>query len=177
MKKIVIFLFVILTSVFTIKAQKFAFIDSDYILENMQEYRDAQEQLDKISIEWQKEIEEKFAEVDKLYKSFQAEAPLLPEDVKTKRQEEIIAKERDAKELQKQKFGKDGELYKKRQELIKPIQDKVFEAIEELANEQGYAIIFDRSGSLTVAYANEKYDKSDEVLQKLGYRPGGISTD
>ena len=158
------------------QAQKFAYVDTEYILENISEYRDAQDQLDKLSLDWQKEIEAKFAEVDKLYKAFQSEAPLLPEDIKTQREEEIVKKEREAKELQKKRFGKDGDLFKKRQELIKPIQDKVYDAIEDLAVAQGLQVIFDKSGSVTMLYANSKLDKSDEVLAKLGYQPGAIPT-
>lgn len=157
-------------------AQKFAYVDSQYILENMSEYRDAQEILDKLSVDWQKEIEVKFAEIDKMYKDYQAEAVLLPEDLKKKRQDEIIAKEKEAKDLQKKRFGKDGDLYKKRQELIKPIQDKVFDAVEDIAVAGGYAVIFDKAGSTTLLYANSKYDKSDEVLDKLGYKPGAIKS-
>jgi outer membrane protein len=157
-------------------SQKFAFVDTDYILENISEYRIAQEQLEQLSITWQKEIEEKFAEVDRLYKAYQAEALLLPEDVRKKRENEIIAKEKDAKELQKKRFGKEGDLFKKRQELIKPIQDKVYAAIEEIAVAGGYAVIFDKAGSTTLLYSNAKFDKSDEVLAKLGYKAGGIST-
>jgi outer membrane protein len=155
-------------------AQKFAFIDTQYILENISEYRNAQETLDKISIDWQKEIEEKFGEVDKLYKAFQTEAPLLPEEMKKKKEEEIIKKEREAKELQKKRFGKDGDLFKKRQELIKPIQDKVYDAIEDIAQAQGFAVIFDKAGSATLIYSNPRFDKSDDVLDKLGYKPGAI---
>ncbi len=162
---------------FSLSAQKFAFVDTEYILENISEYRDAQDQLDKISLDWQKEIEAKFAEVDKLYKAFQTEAPLLPEDIKKKREDEIVQKEREAKELQKKRFGKDGDLFKKRTDLIKPIQDKVYEAIEDIAVAQGLAVIFDKSGSVTLLYASSKYDKSDEVLAKLGYKPGAIPTD
>ena len=111
-----------------------------------------------------------------MYKDFQAEAVLLPDDIKKKRQDEIVAKEKEAKDLQKKRFGKDGDLFKKRQELIKPIQDKVYEAIETLANAGGYAFIFDKSGSVTLLFANSKYDKSDEVLTKLGYKPGSVKT-
>lgn len=175
--KNLIFTFIFLTgAVFSAQSQKFAFVDTEYILENISEYREAQDQLDKISIEWQKEIEAKFAEVDKLYKSFQTEAPLLPEDMKKKKEEEIVKKEREAKELQKKRFGKDGDLFKKRQELVKPIQDKVYEAVEDIAVAQGLAVIFDKSGTVTLLYANSKYDKSDEVLEKLGYKPGAIPT-
>jgi len=177
MKNIIFTLMFTLLAVVGLQAQKFAFVDTQYILENISEYRDAQNQLDDISVEWQKEIEEKFAEVAKLYKTFQSEAPLLPEDIKAKREEEIITKEREAKELQKQRFGKDGDLFKKRQELIKPIQDRVYEAVEDLAVSQGLAIIFDKSGSVTLLYANTRYDRSDEVLSKLGYQPGAIPVD
>lgn len=176
MKRIILSLILAFAAVFAVNAQKFAYVDTEYILENISEYRDAQDQLDKISVDWQKEIEGKFAEVDKLYKAFQTEAPLLPEDIKKKREDEIIKKEREAKDLQKQRFGKDGDLFKKRTELIKPIQDKVYEAIEDIATAQGYAMIFDKSGSVTLIYSNSKFDKSDEVLAKLGYKPGAIPT-
>ncbi len=176
MKKLFVLTLAIVACSFGLKAQKFAFVDSQYILENMSEYRDAQDALDKISLDWQKEIETKFAEIDKMYKDFQSEAVLLPEDIKKKRQDDIVAKEKEAKDLQKKRFGKDGDLYKKRQELIKPIQDKVYDAVESIANAGGYAVIFDKSGSTTMLYANSKNDKSDEVLEKLGYKPGAIKT-
>jgi len=176
MKKLFVLLFLVPLFAFHAKAQKFGFVDSEYILENMSEYRDAQDLLDKLSLDWQKEIETKFAAVDKLYKDFQAEAVLLPDDIKKKRQDEIVAKEKEAKDLQKKRFGKDGDLFKKRQELIKPIQDKVYDAIEEIATAGGLAFIFDKSGSLTLLYANSKFDKSDDVLNKLGYKPGAIKT-
>jgi len=172
MKKLILTVIFICTSVAFLYAQKFAFVDTEYILESIPEYDAAQDKLDDISIEWQKEIEEKFAEIDKLYKDYQAEAVLLPEDMKKQRQDEIIQKEKEAKELQKKRFGKDGDLFKKRQELVKPIQDKVYTAIEEIATTGNYAVIFDTSGSLNMLYANAKYDKSDEVLDKLGYSPG-----
>lgn len=177
MKKLILTIALALFAGFAVNAQKYAFVDTQYILENIPEYRDAQDVLDQLSVEWQKEIEAKFAEVDKLYKSFQSEAPLLPEDIKKKREEEIVKKEREAKDLQKKRFGKDGDLFKKRTELIKPVQDKVYEAIEDIAVAQGYAMIFDKSGSVTLLYGNSKYDKSDEVLGKLGYKPGAIPTD
>lgn len=177
MKKLFVLLFIVIAVSFNTYAQKFAFVDSEYILENMSEYRDAQDLLDKLSLDWQKEIEVKFAEVDKMYKDFQSDAVLLPEDIKKKRQDEIIAKEKEVKDLQKKKFGKDGELYKKRQEIIKPIQDKVYDAIESIANASGYAVIFDKAGSVTLLYSNSKYDRSDDVLDKLGYKPGAIKTD
>lgn len=154
--------------------QKFAYVDSDYILENIPEYSAAQDKLDDLSVEWQAEIEAKFKVIDSLYNKFETESVLLPEDIKNKREAEIVAKEKEAKALQKKRFGTDGDLYKKRQELVKPIQDKVYNAIEELATEGAYGIIFDKSGTLTMLYTNLKLDKSDEVLEKLGYKPGTV---
>jgi len=176
MKKLFVLLFVIIAFSMNSNAQKFAYVDSEYILENMSEYRDAQDLLDKLSLDWQKEIEGKFAEIDKMYKDYQAEAVLLPEDIKKKRQDDIIAKEKEAKDLQKKRFGKDGDLYKKRQEIIKPIQDKVYDAVESIANASGYAFVFDKSGSTTMLYANSKNERSDDVLEKLGNKPGAIKT-
>ncbi|MBP6976840.1 MAG: OmpH family outer membrane protein [Bacteroidales bacterium] len=159
----------ILCTAFTGLAQKYAFVDTEYILKNIPEYNDAQSLLDDMAAEWQKEIEDKYTEIDQLYKSYQAEVVLLPEEMKKKREDEIIKKEQAVKELQRQRFGKDGDLFKKRQELIKPIQEKIYNAIEEMAVQQNYAIIFDKAGSLSMLYANEKYDLSDDVLTKLGY--------
>lgn len=168
MKKIFLVLAVILIATASTFAQKYAFVDSDYILENIPEYQDALDILDEFSIDWQKEIEQKFAEVDALYREYQAEAVLLPEDMKRQRENEIIQKEKAAKDLQKQRFGRDGDLFIKRQELIQPIQEKVYNAIEEIAETQNYALIFDKAGSLTILYAKAKYDLSDDVLDEVG---------
>lgn len=153
-------------------AQKYAFIDSQYILENISEYKAAQQQLDQLSISWQKEIESKYAVIDKLYKDYQAEQILLTEDMRRKREMEITNKEKEVKEYQKQKFGYEGELFKKKQELVKPIQDKIYNAVKKLATEQSYAVIFDKSGDLVMLYTNPKYDKSDDILQAMGYKAG-----
>lgn len=150
-------------------AQKYAFVDTDYILDNIPEYADAQTQLDELSVQWQKEIETKFTEIDKLYKAFQSESVLLPEDMKKKREDDIIKKEKDAKDLQKKRFGKDGDLFKKRQELVKPIQDKVYTAIEGIAADDNYAVVFDKANNATLIYTNPKYDISEQVLDKMGY--------
>lgn len=150
--------------------QKFGYVNTEYILSNIDKYRSAQDQLDLISVEWQKEIEAKFAEIDRLYKEFQAEKVLLTEEMRTKREGEIIKKEKEAKELQKKYFGKDGDLFKKRQELVKPIQDEVFNAVKELATEGNFAVIFDAAGSLNMLYTDPKYDRSDDVLKKMGYK-------
>lgn len=153
-------------------AQKIAYVDTKYILDNIPEYKMAQDQLDEISKKWQKEIEAELAIVDKMYKNYQAEAVLLPEDMKKKREEEIIQKEREVKALQKKRFGQDGDLYKKREELIKPIQDKIYNAIEEYCIEKGYGLVLDKAGSLTILYASPKIDISDQILEKLGYSTG-----
>ncbi len=152
-------------------AQKYACVNTEYILTNIPDYAQAQQQLDKASQDWQKELEAKFQEIDKMYKTYQQEAYLLPDNLKRKREDEIIAKERDAKELQKKYFGAGGDLDKKREQLMKPIQDKVYNAIERIANEKGYAFILDKSGSATLLFVNKKYDISDQVLEQLGYTP------
>lgn len=156
-------------------AQKYAFIDSQYILDNISEYKAAQQQLDQLSINWQKEIESKYAVIDKLYKDYQAEQILLTEEMKKKREQEITTKEKEVKEFQKSKFGYEGELFKKKQELIKPLQDKIYNAVKKIATDQSYAVIFDKSGDLIMLYTNPKYDKSDEVLASMGYKAGNKS--
>ena len=178
MKKLgfIIALALIFVTKSTTFAQKFAFVNSEYILDNVPEYKTAQDQLDQLSAQWQKEIEIKYAEIDKMYKSYQAEQILLTEDMKKRREEEIVNKEKEVKDFQKQKFGMDGDLFKKKQELVKPIQDKVYNAVKKLATEQSYAMIFDKSSDLIMLFANPKYDKSDEVLQAMGYKPGSTDT-
>lgn len=169
MKKIFLLLMMICALGFGATAQKFAYVNTEYILENIPDYADAQTQLDELSVQWQKEIEAKFAEIDKMYKSFQSEAVLLPEEMKKKREDDIIKKEKEAKDLQKKRFGKEGDLFKKRQELIKPIQEKVYTAIEEIATDDNYAVIFDKASNATLIYSNPKFDISEQVLDKLGY--------
>ncbi len=152
------------------QAAKFGYVDTDYILSQIPEYKAAQTELDKTSVQWQKEIEGKYAEIDKLYKAYQADAVLLTDDMKKKRENEIINKEKEVKDLQKQRFGVDGELFKKRIELVKPIQDKVYNAIKSVAEKNGLGFILDKAGQVSILYANPKYDKSDDVLTLLGYK-------
>lgn len=175
MKKILITLSLVVMTALTVSAQKFAYVDTEYILGQIPEYKSAQSELDKVSVQWQKEIEAKYAEIDKMYKSYQAEQILLTEDMKKKREGDIIAKEKEAKDLQKQRFGVDGELFKRRQELVKPIQDKVYNAVKSIAEKGGYSIMFDKSSELTMLYASSKLDKSDDVLAQMGYK-GGTGT-
>ena len=172
MKKILFAILVMFSVTSTLTAQKFAYVDTQYILENLPEYKSAQQQLDRISIQWQKEIEVKFGEIDKMYKDFQAESILLTDDMKKKREEEIIDREQAAKELQKQRFGKGGDLLKRRQDLVKPVQDKIYNAIKEIATTKNYAVVFDKSSDLTMLFTNPKYDISDQILENLGYTPG-----
>src|SRR3954471_13494589 len=155
---------------FSQTAAKFGYVDTDYIMGQIPEYKAAQSELDKTSVQWQKEIDAKYAEVDKLYKAYQADAILLTEDMKKKRENEIINTEKDVKELQKQRFGVDGELFKKRQELVKPLQDKVYNAIKAVAEKKALGFILDKSGQVSILYANTKYDISDDVLVYLGYK-------
>ncbi len=169
MKKVILITAIICAIGFGVSAQKFAYVNTDYILDNIPEYADSQTQLDELSIQWQKEIEVKFAEIDKMYKNFQNEAVLLPEDMKKKREDDIIKKEKEGKDLQKKRFGKDGDLFKKRQELIKPIQEKVYNAIDEIASAENYAVVFDKANNATLIYTNPKFDISEQVLDKLGY--------
>jgi len=163
----------LLTSFFAIsqnQAAKFGYVDTDYIMSQIPEYKAAQSELDKTSINWQKEIENKYLEVEKLNKAYQADAILLTDDMKKKRMEEIATREKEVKDLQKQRFGVDGEFYKKRQELVKPIQDKVYNAIKVIAEKSALGFILDKSGQVSILYANSKYDKSDDVLVYLGYK-------
>ena len=177
MKKVVLAVGILLATALFSRAQKYAYIDSDYILANTPEYKSAQTQIDNISVQWQKEVEAKYAEIDKLYKAFQAEEVLLTDDMKKKRESEIVAKEKEAKDLQKQHFGVDGDLFKKRQELVKPIQDKIYNAVKAIAEKGTYAVIFDKSSDLSMLYASPKYDKSDDVLDAMGLKKGYKAAD
>jgi outer membrane protein len=151
-------------------AQKFAFVDTEYILQNIPSYNAAQEELDKVSEAWEAEITAEYEEIDKLYKTYQSERVLLTDEMKKKREQEIMDKERAVKELQAKYFGPEGDLSKKRQELVKPIQDALYKAVKELSAEGSYAIIFDTASGASILYSNPRYDLSDEVLKKLGYK-------
>ncbi|MGD0581774.1 MAG: OmpH family outer membrane protein [Bacteroidales bacterium] len=170
MKKIAFLaLILILTSVVAV-AQKYAFVDSEYIRKNIPAFNAAQEQLDKLSKQWEKEVSDGYAIVEQMYKSYQSESVLLSQDMKTKREESIVAKEKEMKDLQNKYFGMEGELFKKREELVKPIQDEILKAIKEIAVDGSYAVIFDTAAGGNILFANPKYDLSDQVLQKLGYK-------
>ncbi len=170
MKKIIVLTMLVLATTFSGVAQKFAFVDSEYIRNNIPAFTAAQQQLDKLSEGWEKEVADGYAAVETMYKDYQAEVVLLSQDQKKKREEAIITKEKEVKDLQNKYFGMEGELYKKREELVKPIQDEILKAIKEISVEGSYAVIFDTSTGSNILFANPKYDLSDQVLQKLGYK-------
>jgi len=151
-------------------AQKYAFVDTEYIRKNIPAFTTAQEQLDNLSKQWEKEVADGYAIVEQMYKSYQNEAPLLSQDMKVKREEAIVNKEKEMKELQNKYFGMEGDLFKKREELVKPIQDEILKAIKDIAVEGSYAVIFDSAAGGNILFANPKFDISDQVLEKLGFK-------
>ena len=169
MKRQILIILALLAGMFSVQAQKFAFVDTDYILSKIPEYNDAQAQIDDLSAQWQNEMEAIYAEVNNLYQEYQAKKAIYPEEVRAKKEAEILAKEKEIKNFQKNKFGTDGELYKKRTELVKPIQEKVFTAIQDIAEKENYAVVLNKAEGVSIIYSNSKYDISDDVLDKLGY--------
>ena len=151
----------------TVISQKYAFIDTKYILSQMPEYTTAQKEIDDMAEKWQKEIEQQYNEIEQKYKAYQAEEILLPDETKKTRQQEIIELEMKAKEMQKKRFGVEGDLFKKRKELIDPIQEKIYKAVKQLAKDNSYSFILDKSKNSNIIYAEPKYDKSDAVLRKI----------
>lgn len=151
-------------------AQKYAFVDSEYILKNIPAYEAANEQLNQLSQKWQKDIETRFQEVAQLYQTYQTENVFLSNEMKVKRENEIVEKEKQAKQLQQTYFGPEGELFKRRETLIKPIQDEVFKAISDVAAEKSYGAVFDKASGMGIMYVDTKFDISDLVLVKLGYK-------
>ena len=168
MKRILLLL-CILIFVGNIKAQKFAYVDSQFILEHIPEYKQAKKELDNISYQWQEEIENAYQDIDKLYRAYQTDKVLLTDKMRQDREDEIIQKEKDVKELQQQRFGIDGDLYKKQEELIRPIQNLIYNTIQEYAEQGRYGVIFDKSSDLLMLYADENLDKSEKILDYLGY--------
>ena len=151
-------------------AQRYAVIDSKFILDKIPEYKEAQTKLDQFSDLWQQEIDQKQAAMDKMVKDYDAEQVMLPEALKKKREDEIYNKEKELRDLQKKRYGFEGDLFKKRQELIKPIQDRVYNAVQKLAVEKQYDFILDKSEGITVIFADPKLDKSEDVLRNLGVK-------
>ena len=155
---------------FAANAQKYAIIDTKYILDKMPDYKQAQKQLDDVADGWQKDIDAKQAELDKMYKDYDAEQVMLSDDLKKKREDQLFNKEKELRDLQRKRFGFEGDLFKKRQELIKPVQDKVYNAVQRIAAQRGYDFVLDKSEGITIIFADPKLDKSEDVLKELGIR-------
>jgi len=169
MKKTLFIALLVLLTGASVKAQQhYCIIDSKYILEKMSDYKDAQSKLDNLSKGWQEEIDKMMADVDKMYKSYQAEKPMLSDEMRKKREDEIVSREKEAKDLQKKRFGYEGDLFKKRQEFVKPVQDRVFNAVQKMASSKGYDLVLDKAGGVTLFYADPKLDRSEDVLKILG---------
>jgi outer membrane protein len=172
MKKVILvvaFTFLAFTASF---AQRFAYVDSDYILKHMPDYVSAQKQLGALSDQWQKEVDTRFQEIDRMYKAYQADQVLMSADMKKRREEEVIVKEKAAKDFQRQKFGPGGELETKSSAVMKPIQDRVAKAVQAVAEAENMDMVFDKNSEVIMLYANPRYDKSADVITKLGLKPG-----
>lgn len=168
MKKLILTILIGAACYLNTSAQRYAYVDTEYILNNLDAYDDAQKELDRLSKQWQNEIEGRYEAIDRLYKAYQAEKVLLTEEMRKTREDEIVRKEQEAKELQRQRFGVDGDLFSKRQELIQPIQEDIFNAIKEMAQGGGFSVIFDKANQSNILYSDPRYDKSDKVLSRLG---------
>ena len=151
-------------------AQKYAIIDTRYILEKIPDYTNAQRQLDQVAADWQKDIDTRQQALDRMYKDYDAEQVMLSDDLKQKRQDQLFMKEKELRDLQRQRFGFEGDLFKKRQELVKPIQDKVYNAVQKLSSARGYDFVLDKSEGITIIFADPKLDKSEDVLRELGIK-------
>ncbi len=171
MKKIVFIIAFVALSVSAAVAQRVAYVDSEYILKHIPEYVSAQKQLDDLSTNWQEEVDKQYGEIERLYKAYQNDQVLLNDDMRKRREDEIVNKEKQVKEFQRQKFGFEGDLYKERIRLVKPVQDRVAKAIQDVANAQGLDLILDKGSEVTFLFANPKLDKSNDIITKLGFKP------
>ncbi|MDD7343537.1 MAG: OmpH family outer membrane protein [Bacteroidales bacterium] len=170
MKKLALLVIAVITAGFIqVSAQKFALVDMEYVLKNIPAYEMANEQLNQVSQRWQREVDDLKKEADNLYKNYQADMVFLTDEQKKKKEAEIVAKEKEATNLNYKYFGPQGELFKKRQSLLKPIQDDVYNAVKKVSEERGVQVIFDRASSQSIVYASPRIDVSNEVLAKLGY--------
>jgi outer membrane protein len=170
MKKLLVAITSLMLVTATVQAQKYAIIDTRYILDKMPDYKEAQKQLDDVAAGWQKEIDARQTELDKMYKDYEAEQVMLSPELKEKRENQLFNKEKDLRDMQRKRFGFEGDLFKKRQELIKPIQDKVYNAVQKMAVQRGYDFVLDKSEGITIIFADPKLDKSEDVLKDLGIR-------
>jgi outer membrane protein len=170
MKKFLLIALISMFANFAAKAQRYAIIDTKYILNKMPEYTDADKRLQEVSDQWQKEIDQKQSELDKMYKDYDAEKFMLSDDLKKKREDELFNREKELRDLQKKRFGYQGDLFKEREKLVKPVQDKVYNAVQKIAVARGYDFILDKSEGITVIFADPKLDKSEDVLRELGIK-------
>ena len=170
MKRILCIAFGLLLFAVTVNAQKYAIIDTKYILDRMPEYKQAQKQLDDVAAGWQKEIDSMQTNLDRMYKDYDAEQVMLSEELRKKREDQLFQKEKNLRDQQRKRFGFEGDLFNKRKELIKPVQDKVYNAVQKIATQRGYDFILDKSEGITVIFADPKLDKSEDVLKDLGVR-------
>jgi len=170
MKKTLLLLIAFVGLALTSQAQRYAIIDTKYILGKIPEYRDADKKLQLIGEQWQKEIDDKQAQLDKMYKNYEAEAFMLTDELKKKREDELFVREKEVRELQKRRFGYEGDLFKERQKLVKPVQDKVYNAVQKMAISKAYDFVLDKSEGITIIFADPKLDKSEDVLKELGIK-------
>ena len=169
MKKLLLAALIVIAG-FTATAQRYAIIDTKFILDKMPEYKEAQKQLDDVAAGWQREVDAQQQELDKMYRDFEAEQVMLTDELRKKREDQLFGKEKALREMQRKRFGFEGDLFKKRQELVKPVQDKVFNAVQKLAVARGYDFILDKSEGITVIFADPKLEKSEDVLKELGVK-------
>ena len=175
MKKLLFIISFTLFASISAYAQRFAYVDSEYILKHIPEYTSAQKQLDALSQQWQKDVDSRFAEVEKMYKAYQADQVLLTDEMRKRRENEIVEKEKAAKEFQRQKFGFEGELYQQRIKLIKPIQERVAKAVAAVAESSQLDMVFDKNSDVILLYASVRLDRSNDVITRLGYKPGTLA--
>ncbi|HNX87895.1 MAG TPA: OmpH family outer membrane protein [Paludibacteraceae bacterium] len=169
MKKLFITLSLLAGLAIGVQAQKFAAVDMSYIMKNIPAYESANEQLNQVSKKWQTEVETAMKDVQQMYKNYQTELVFMSDDMKVKREDEIVAKEKEAQELKRKYFGPEGELFKKRESLMKPIQDEIYTAIQEISKDKDLQLVFDKSSAMSAIFVSPKLDISDDVLKKLGY--------
>lgn len=170
MKKTALLLIAFLSLSLAIQAQRYAIIDTKYILNRIPEYKDADKKLQQIGEQWQKEIDDKQAQLDKMYKNYEAEQFMLTDELKKKREDELFLREKEVRDLQKKRFGYEGDLFKERQKLVKPVQDKVYNAVQKMAIAKSYDFVLDKSEGITIIFADPKLDKSEDVLKEMGIR-------
>ena len=174
-KKIILTLAIVLVTGLSAFAQRFAYVDSEYILKHIPEYTSAQKQLEDMSVNWQKEVDARYGSIERMYKSYQQDQVMLSEEMRKKREDEIVQKERETKDFQKKIFGFEGDLYKERLKLIKPIQERVSKAIQAVAESQNLDVVLDKGSEVTFLYSNPRLDKSNDVITRLGYKPEALA--